>query len=561
MSSTKYTIGIDFGTLSGRALLVRVSDGLEVGSTALEYPHAVMDEYLDTGDERIKLPPDWALEHPQDYLDVLASVIRTLLDQYHISAEDIIGVGIDFTSCTLFPVYSDGTPLCFDEKYRKVPHAYPILWKHHAAQPYANRINETAKSRGEKWLSRYGGKISSEWLFPKIWQVLEESPAVYRDAYTFIEGGDWVVWQLTGQQTRNTCTLGYKALYGEDGFPGKDFFKALDPRLENVVEDKLGGKVLPIGSRAGLVSEKGAALTGLKAGTPVAAAVADAHVAVPAFGIAAPGKMLAIMGTSTCHMLVSDKNIPVPGICGVVKDGMIPGTYGYEAGQGCVGDHFAWLAENCAPMEYVKEAEERGLPLIRVMIEKAAVLKPGESGLLALDWWNGNRSILVDTDLSGMFLGMSLTTKAEELLRALIEATAFGTRMIIENYRSHGVPVDEFYASGGIAIKDPFTMQVYADIIGLDIKVAGTKQGPALGSAIYASVAAGKSGGGYDTIQEASAAMGKLPDTVYHPIPEHQTVYDQIYAEYKLLHDYFGRGENNVMKRLRNIKTAIHFKK
>ncbi len=561
MSNTKYTIGIDFGTLSGRALLVRVSDGWELGSAVLDYPHAVMDTVLDTGDATVPLPPDWALEHPGDFLTVLSTVIREVLDKHHVDAEDIIGVGIDFTACTLLPTYEDGTPLCFTEKFRSNPHAYPLLWKHHAAQPYAEKMNALALERGEAWLGRYGGKVSCEWLFPKVWQVLSEAPEVYRDAYTFVEAGDWVIWQLTGSLTRNSCALGYKANYTDEGYPSKDFLRALDPRFENVAEEKLHGITVPIGSAAGYISESGARLTGLKEGTPVAACVIDAHAAVPATKVATPGKMLAILGTSTCHMLVSDKNDTVPGISGIVKDGMIPHTYGYEAGQVCVGDHFAWLAEHLAPEAYVKEAKAAGKPLLPYMIGKAAKQKPGESGILALDWWNGNRSVLGDSDLSGLFIGMSLNTTAEELLRALIEATAYGTRMIVENYRENGVAVDEFYACGGIAVKDPFTMQVYADVLGMDVKVVDAKQGPALGSAIYGALAAGKAKGGYDTVEEASAVMGKDPAAVYHPIKENQEIYDRLYAEYKQLHDYFGRGGNNVMKRLRSLKNEIYFNK
>ncbi len=561
MSNTKYTIGIDYGTLSGRALLVRVSDGCEIGSAVLDYPHAVMDEILDTGDKTIKLPPDWALEHPKDFLDVLSTTIRRVLDENGVDAADVIGVGIDFTACTLLPAYKDGTPLCFTEQFRNTPHAYALLWKHHAAQSHATRMNELALERGEKWLERYGGKVSSEWLFPKVWQILEEAPEVYEAADTFIEAGDWIIWQLTGEITRNSCALGYKANYTDEGYPTKDFLRALDPRLENFVEEKLLGTVAPIGSAAGYISEAGAALTGLKAGTPVAACVIDAHAAVPAAKVASPGKMLAIMGTSTCHMLVSDKSDTVPGICGIVRDGMIPNTYGYEAGQVCVGDHFAWLAENLAPAEYKAEAEAAGKPLLPFMIAKSAAEKPGESGILALDWWNGNRSVLADADLSGLFIGMSLNTKAEQLLRALIEATAYGTRMIVENYRENGVAVNEFYACGGIAIKDSFTMQVYADVLGMEVKVVDAKQGPALGSAIYGALAAGKAKGGYDTIAEASAVMGKDPAAVYTPIPENKAIYDRLYAEYKLLHDYFGRGGNDVMKRLRSLKNEIHFNK
>ncbi len=558
MSDIKYTLGIDFGTLSCRALLVRVSDGCEVGSAVRDYPHAVMDELLDTGDEAIPLPPDWALEHPRDFTEVLSATVREVLTRCHVDAADVIGVGLDFTACTMLPVYADGTPLCFTEKFRKTPHAYALLWKHHAAMDYAARMNDLAAERGEAWLDRYGGRVSGEWLLPKAWQILEEAPEVYEAADCFIEAGDWIVRQLTGELTRNTCALGYKASYTEDGYPSREFLRALNPRLEAIAEEKLKGRIVPIGSTAGLISEHGAALTGLRVGTPVAACVIDAHAAVPAAKVSSPGKMLAILGTSTCQMLVSDKSDTVPGICGIVKDGMIPDTYGYEAGQTCVGDHFAWLAEQLAPEAYHKEAAEAGKPLLPYMIAKAAEQEPGESGILALDWWNGNRSILADADLSGLFIGMSLNTKAEELLRALIEATAYGTRMIVENYRENGVAVDEFYACGGIAVKDPFTMQIYADVLGMEIKVVDAKQGPALGSAIYGALAAGKAKGGYDTVEEASAVMGKDPAAVYRPIPRHQAVYDRLYAEYQCLHDYFGRGGNDVMKRLRRLKHEIY---
>jgi L-ribulokinase len=552
MIMAKYVIGVDFGTLSGRALLVNVETGEELSTAVYEYPHAVMDEALPSGKE---LPPDWALQHPQDYLDVFAHTIPAVLKEAGVSAEDVIGVGIDFTACTLLPVKADGTPLCFLEQYKDEPHAYIKLWKHHAAQDKANKLNEIAERTGQKWLSRYGGKISSEWAFPKIWQTLDEAPHIYQEADYFIEAADWVIWQLTGVQTRNSCTAGYKAIWHKkEGYPEKEFFKALDPRLENVVEDKLNCPVSPLGSKAGEITEKAASLTGLKPGTAVAVANVDAHVTVPAVKIDGPGKMLAIMGTSTCHILLGTKEQTVPGMCGVVEDGVCPGYFGYEAGQSCVGDHFAWFVENCVSAEYYEAAKAEGLNIHQYLTKKAEQLKVGESGLLALDWWNGNRSVLVDVDLTGLMLGMTLQTKPEEMYRALIEATAYGTRKIIETFRENGVPVEEFYASGGISYKNPMAMQIYADIIKLPIKIGGSAQGPALGSAIFAAVAAGSERGGYDDVFEAARIMGKLRDTVYYPSPANSEVYDKLYKEYSILHDYFGRGANDVMKRLKEIK-------
>ena len=549
---SKYVIGVDYGTLSGRAVIVDAKTGEEKASAVYEYPHAVMDEYLPDG---TKLGTDWALEHPQDYLDVLAKTIPEVLEKSGISADDVIGVGTDFTACTLIPVKADGTPLCLMPEYEHNPHAYVKLWKHHAAQDEANKLNEIAASMGEKWLDNYGGKVSSEWAIPKIWQILDEAPDIYAAADKFIEAADWIVWQLCGNETRNSCTAGYKALWNKNaGYPSKDFFKALDPRLENVVEDKLSYDIVPLGSKAGEITEAAAKLIGLKVGTAVAVGNVDAHVCVPAVGIDGPGKVLAIMGTSTCHMLMGEEEMQVPGMCGVVADGIMPGFYGYEAGQSCVGDHFAWFIDNCLPKEYYDAAEKAGMNIHKYLRSKAEAQKPGESGLLALDWWNGNRSVLVDVDLTGMLIGMTLTTKPEEIYRALIEATAYGTREIIENYRRNGVPVEEFYASGGISQKDPMTMQIYADVLKMPVKIAGSMQGPALGSAIFGAVAAGADKGGYDSVFDAARAMGSIRNVVYNPIKENSDIYDKLFAEYQILHDYFGRGANDVMKRLKKIK-------
>lgn len=552
---SKYVIGVDFGTLSGRALLADALTGEEIASSVFEYPHAVMDRTLSDG---TPLGPDWALQDPRDYLDVLSHTVPEVLRASGVKSGDVIGIGTDFTACTILPVKADGTPLCFLPAFKNRPHAYVKLWKHHAAQDKANRLNEIAAERKEKWLANYGGKISSEWAIPKIWQVADEDPELYREADRFVEAADWIIWQLCGKETRNSCTAGYKEIWNKKtGYPSSDFFKTLSPALEHVVDEKLSRDILPLGSRAGFVTPEAAELTGLEPGTAVAVGNVDAHVCVPAVGIDGPGKMLAIMGTSTCHIMMGTEERQVPGMCGVVEDGVMPGYFGYEAGQSCVGDHFAWFIDNCLPAAYCDQAKKEGKNIHQFLRGLAQKQRPGESGLLALDWWNGNRSVLVDVDLTGMMLGMTLQTKPEEIYRALIEATAYGTRMIIENYREHGVPVEEFYASGGISQKDPMAMQIYADVIGMPVKIAGSEQGPALGSAIFASVAADEEAGGYDSVFDAARAMGKIKDTVYRPIPENGRIYDRLFAEYRTLHDYFGRGENDVMKRLKNLKKSV----
>jgi L-ribulokinase len=327
--------------------------------------------------------------------------------------------------------------------------------------------------------------------------------------------------------------------------------------MEHIVDEKMSRVLYPLGARAGGLTEQAAAWTGLKAGTAVAIANVDAHVAVPASTVSEPGRMVIIMGTSNCHMVMGTEEHIVPGMCGYVEDGIEPGFFGYEAGQSCVGDHFAWFVENATPAAYVAEAQARGIDIHKLLEEKAAALKPGESGLVALDWWNGNRSVLVDVDLTGMLLGATLATRAEEIYRALIEATAYGTRVIIEAFQTHGVPVHEIVATGGLPDRNKLLMQIYADVTGRPIHIAGTHQGGALGSAMHGAVAAGRDAGGYDTIFEACKRMARLRDEAYAPIPEHSRVYDQLYAEYLTLHDYFGRGANNVMKRLKDLKARV----
>ena len=548
----KYTLGVDFGTQSGRSVLVEVGTGNIVAQAVKEYTHGVMDEKLPCGKV---LPPDWALQHPQDYLEVFYETIPQVLKESGVAPEDVIGMAVDFTSCTILPVDKDGTPLCMLPQWEEEPHSYVKLWKHHAAQVDADKLNAIARERGESFLGRYGGKISSEWVFPKIMQILREAPEVYEAADRIMELADWTTMMLCGEEKRNSCTAGYKAIW--EGYPSNDFFKALDPRMENVVDEKLSRDIYPIGSRAGYLTKEMAKKTGLTTNTAVAVGNVDAHVSLPAVGEVTPGAMLLIMGTSTCDILIADEEKMVEGMCGVVEDGVEPGYMGYEAGQSCVGDHFEWFVENCVPESYEKEARERGMGIHQLLTEKASALKPGESGLLALDWWNGNRSVLVDVDLTGMMLGMTLLTKPEEVYRALIEATAYGANRIIEEFIRSGVPIDHLVACGGIAEKNQMMMQIYADVTNMEIYISDSPQAVALGSAMFGAVAAGKAAGGYDTIFEAAEKMAKVKPQPYKPIPENVEVYKKIYADYCKLYDYFGRGENDVMKRMKALRAEV----
>ncbi len=552
----KYAIGVDYGTESGRALLVDVKNGRELASAVHKYANGVIDRVLPG--TQVKLAPDWALQDPNDYLEVMRKTVPAVLKAARVSPADVIGIGTDFTACTMLPVDEHGTPFCMLPKWRSRPHAWVKLWKHHAAQAEADTLNRVAAERGEPWLKLYGGKISSEWMLPKIMQILDEDPEIYRAAARFMEAADWIVLQLTGLERRNSCTAGYKAIWHKQhGYPNREFFKALDPRLEAVVEEKLGTEIVPLGQKAGEITKTAAALTGLKEGTAVSVGNVDAHVSVPAAGITEPGKLLMIMGTSTCHMVLGTEEHVVPGMCGVVEDGILPGFQGYEAGQSCVGDHFAWFANHAVPAAYEAEAKKRKLSIHDLLVEKAARLDVGESGLVALDWWNGNRSVLVDVDLTGLLVGATLQTRPEEIYRALIEATAYGTYVIVENFEKHGVPVEELYAAGGLPERNEFLMQVYADVTGRVIKVARSAQTPALGSAQFGAVAAGAKRGGYDSIFDAAKKMGGVKDKVFKPRAREHRLYRRLFEEYLVLHDTFGRGANDVMKRLKKYKAEV----
>jgi L-ribulokinase len=547
----RLVVGVDYGTLSGRAVVVRVSDGQELGSAVLEYPHAVIDRELPRGG--VQLPPDYALQVPSDYVDVLRVAVPKALSNAGVNPADVVGVATDFTACTMVPTDAAGHPLCEQERFAERPHAYVKLWKHHAAQPQAARINELAAERGESWLPRYGGLISSEWEFAKALEILEEDPEVYGEIEHWVEAADWIVWQLTGSYVRNACSAGYKGILQDGAYPSSDFLAALNPAFADFVETKLQATIGELGSVAGHLSEQAAEWTGLPAGIPVAVGNVDAHVTAPAANAVAPGQMVAIMGTSTCHVMNGDTLREVPGMCGVVDGGITAGKYGYEAGQSGVGDIFGWWVEQAVPASCSAAAEAAGQSVHDYLSTLAEREPVGAHGLVALDWQSGNRSVLVDHELSGLIVGMTLTTRPEQVYRALVEATAFGARRIVQAFNEADVPVAEFIAAGGL-IKNTFLMQIYADVLGMPISVIGTSQGPALGSAIHAAVAAGC----YPDVAAAAASMGRREQAAFVPDPDRQRAYDALYAEYLELHDHFGRGGSRVMHRLKAIAREAH---
>ncbi len=545
----QYVVGVDFGTLSGRAVVVRVADGAELGTAVYEYKHGVIENRLPGSD--VALGPAWALQAPSNWRDVLRNAVPEAVAAAGVPVTDVIGIGTDFTACTVLPTLADGTPLCEVRGMWFRPHAWPKLWKHHAAQPQADRINAVAEERGESWLPRYGGRISSEWQFAKALQVLEEDPETYRRADRWIEAADWIIWQLTGVETRNVCTAGYKGIHTEDGYPSREYLEALNPAFGDFTA-KLEHPLSPLGGLAGRLTTEAAALTGLPAGIAVAVGNVDAHVTAAAADAVRPGQLVAIMGTSTCHVMSSEQLAEVPGMCGVVKDGIVDGLWGYEAGQSAVGDIFGWFVDTCVPPEYHAEAERRGQSVHDYLASLAEQQAVGRHGLIALDWHNGNRSVLVDHDLSAVVIGQTLETRPEDTYRALIEATAYGTRTILDAFEKSGVPVEEFIVAGGL-LKNQFLMQIYADILRRPLSVIRSSQGPALGSAIHAAVAAGA----YSDVPTAAAEMGGRTEAAFVPDPDRAEVYDRLYAEYRALHDYFAgerHGGSGVLHRLRALK-------
>jgi L-ribulokinase len=524
----RLALGLDFGTECARALLVDLGTGQTAATAVRPYPHGVLTSHLPNHDS--PLPRDYALQHPQDWLDCATAATREALAAAGASADDVTGVGVAFTSCTMLPCRADGTPLCLLDRFASTPLAWPKLWKHHAATAAADRINQVARDRREPWLDRYGGAVGLEWFFPKLLETLAQAPDVYAAADVWLEAGDWLVWQLTAgphprcdaaDLVRSTCQAGYKGLWSPDtGFPSADFLRDCHPGLADAVTYKMPGRLLPPGRAAGALSSAAAALLGLRAGTPVSAAIIDAHAGVPGAGVAEPGTLVLVLGTSACHMLMADDERLVPGVAGVVRDGILPGYFGYETGQASVGDAFAWLA--------------RTLDLSHdTLAARAAAVPPGSGGVLAVDWLGGCRTPLMDNRLSGAFVGVRLDTTPAQLYRALIESTAFGVRAIVETLRAADLPVRQFVASGGLPVKSPLLMQVCADVLDHPIRLAASPQSVALGAAILGALAAEPNpspGRVRDVVHHCARTAA---DVTYHPRAEAARAYDEVYALYR----------------------------
>jgi len=548
-----YTIGIDYGTNSVRALVARVSNGAELGTCIFSYPSGKEGILLDPADHNL------ARQNPGDYLAGLEAAVKGALAEASatpgFSADQVVGIGVDGTGSSPIPVDAANRPLALDPRFSANLNAQCWLWKDHTSIAEAADITATAGKLRPQYLAKIGGTYSSEWFWAKIWRCLKVDREVFEAAYSWVELSDFIPAVLCGITDpaairRGVCMAGHKAMYAEDwgGLPDAEFLSSLDPALAGL-RDRLFERAYDASAPAGTLCREWAGKLGLREGIAIAIGEMDVHYGAIGCGVD-EGTLVKVIGTSTCDCAVvsADKEVAdIPGICGIVKGAILPGYHGIEAGQSAVGDIFKWWVEGVCEGDAALHAR---------LTQEAANLKPGQSGLLALDWNNGNRTILVDQQLTGLLLGQTLHTTRAEIYRALIEATAFGARAIIERIREHGVPVERIVCSGGIAEKNPLLMQIYADVTDCEMRVARSSQACALGSAIGAAVAAGA----WPDFASAQAAMTGLKEIVYRPIPGNRAVYDEIYGLYRTLHDAFGgvtasSSLGEVMKLLLAIKT------
>lgn len=530
------TIGIDFGTNSARALVVDVATGEELGTGVSDYPSGERGILLDPDD------PDLARQRPGDYLEGLERSVRDALDaaerSHGIDPSHVIGMGVDTTGSTPIPVDADGRPLGLQARFRDRLAAQVWLWKDHTAHAEAERITEVARALRPQYLAKCGGRYSSEWYWAKILRCAAVDAEVFDAAYTWVEHADWIPAVLTGTEApdrmrRGVCAAGHKAMFNREwgGYPDAEFLAALDPRLARL-RDALPDETYSVATPAGRLTAEWATRLGLPAGIPVAVGAFDAHLGAVGSGIR-EGTLVKIIGTSTCDLMIApiaSGVADVPGLCGIVPESVLPDTFGLEAGQSAVGDIFSWLVDSVRP------AGEGHAELTT----KAERLRPGESGLLALDWWNGNRTVLVDQRLTGLIVGLTLHSTPAEIYRALVEATAFGARVIMERYEEYGVSVERVVNCGGIAEKNPLVMQIYADVLGRPVQLSRSAQTCALGAAVAGAVVAGSDAGGHASFGAAVAAMTGVRAEVFAPVPAHRETYDRLYALYRRMHDAFG---------------------
>lgn len=536
-----YSIGIDFGTASGRVLVVNIHTGEVVGMSVYPYRHGVIENKLGTQ----KIPADYSLQNSIDYLDVLKKGVPDAIYNAKVDPQEIVGIGIGFTSSTMIVTDQDFTPLSWKDKHKNNPHAYVKLWKHHGAKEEIEQILNAAHSDLARYLGTYGFNVSSEWMIPKILELKNKAPDILKETTYIMEAGDWIVSLLVGKNVRSNCARGFKSFWNEENGFEFDFFEKIDDDLSKIIKEKLDGKLVKIGQRAGTLTEEMSQLLGLPTNTPVAAAIIDAHAALLGIGAVKPNQFTMVMGTSTCHLMLHDKQSKIQGISGSVKDAIIPGLYAYEAGQSAVGDLFESVSKQ-VPKEYASEAEQRQISVFDLLEMKASQKGIGETGLVALDWHNGNRSPLSNSDLSGMIIGLTLQTKIEDIYRAYIEATAFGTKMIMNSYEDAHLAVHEVFACGGIPKKNALLLQIYADILNKPIHVSDSDYAPAIGAAILGAVAAGE----YERVGDAVAKMKQPLLKTIKPNPINVVQYDQLFHIYEELHHYFGIQNEKLMKKL-----------
>lgn len=561
---SKYAIGLDFGTNSCRSLIVDLSNGNEIASHVFNYPSGEAGVIID------KQEPNLARQNPADYIQgIEVTITKAIMNAVEVNTEfdpkDIIGIGVDTTGSSPLPVDKDGRPLCFDEQYKENKAAYVWLWKDHTGYEEAEAITAKASEIRPQYLANIGGVYSSEWLWSKLWKCQKSDNDVFKAAHSFVEICDWIPACLCGDLKpenikRSICAAGHKAMFDDDwgGLPDEEFLSELSPELAELRE-RLFSKAYPAEEKSGNLSQEWAEKLGLSTNVAVAVGAFDAHMGAVGAGVGS-GTLVKILGTSTCDIMVSPNSDPladIPGVCGVVDGSVKGGYYGIEAGQSAVGDIFLWFVNNLVSEKYGSSVDEK----FKNLEEAANKMKPGETGLLALDWNNGNRTILVDVRLSGMILGQTLHTKPHEIYRALVEATAFGALAIIDRIEESGVKINEVVNCGGLAIKNSMLMQIYADITNKPMKVSRSEQTPALGAAIFGAVAAGKDAGGYDDVETAQMEMTGT-NKVYNPIPENVEVYKKLYNLYRQLHDGFGMQAQtssmyNVMKDLLDIRDTI----
>jgi L-ribulokinase len=557
---SKYVIGLDFGTNSCRAIVIRVSDGKELTSDVFAYPSGTEGVIVDAAD------PNLARQNPADYLRGIESSVPAVLRKVgnivpDFSPSDVIGIGVDTTGSSPMPVDASGEPLCFDKRFERNPAAMVWLWKDHTSYAEAAQITSTAAGSHPEYLAKVGGTYSSEWFWSKILHCKNTSPEVFNAAASWVEICDWIPAALTGELSpsrikRSVCAAGHKAMYSASwkGLPDAGYLDTVSPGLGRLRE-RLYGEAYTAEHRAGTLSTQWAKKLGLPEHVVVAVGAFDAHMGAVGSGIA-EGTLVKILGTSTCDIMISPhgKSLKdIPGVCGIADGSVINGYYGIEAGQSAVGDIFLWFVHNLVPVSYGANADEKFASLEAA----ASLLRPGESGLLALDWNNGNRTVLVDVRLTGLLLGQTLHTQPHEIYRALIEATAFGALAIIDRIEESGVAIKDVVNCGGLAVKSPLLMQIYADVTGRPMKISRSDQTPALGAGIFAAVAAGA----YATAEEALKKMTGIRSE-FPPIPEHHATYKKLYTLYRQLHDGFGTRQwsgsmYNVMKHLLDLRDTV----